>query len=102
MAASGVLDIILATAPGAEATFRSWLERQASRAFRRLGVPQPAWNVPLDDAKGRIGIVDCLWDCDLVVEFEGLRFHTTPAQRRRDASRFNRLARRGPVLRYTW
>lgn len=99
---TGVLDIVRATGPGAEAEFRSWLERQASLAFRRFAVPQPNWNVPLDDAKGRIGIVDCLWPCGLVVEIEGLRFHTTPDQRRRDAARFNRLARRGPVLRYTW
>ena len=99
---TGVQDVIRATAPGAEAEFRSWLERQANLAYRRLGVPPPAWNVPVNDAKGRIGIVDCLWPCGLVVEIEGLRFHTTPAQRRRDAARFNRLARRGAVLRYTW
>lgn len=102
---TGVLDIVRATAPGAEAEFRSWLERQTSLAFEYWGVPAPAWNVPLHDAKGRIGIVDCLWSYDvleLVVELEGLRFHTTPKQRRSDAARFNRLSRRGPVLRYTW
>lgn len=98
----GVVHIVKATAPGAEAEFRSWLERQAALAYHRFGVPAPAWNVPVNDAKGRIGIVDCLWACGLVVEIEGLRFHTTPEQRRRDAARFNRLVRRGPVLRYTW
>ena len=98
----GVLDLVRATAPGAEAEFRSWLERQASRAFARFAVPPPRWNVRVDDAVGKIGIVDCLWPTGLVVEIEGLRFHTSPQQRRRDAARFNRLVRRGPVLRYTW
>ena len=99
---TGVLDIVRATAPGAEAEFRSWLERQASFAFTTWGVPAPAWNVAVNDSKGRIGIVDCLWAGGLIVELEGLRFHTTPKQRRGDAARFNRLVRRGPVLRYTW
>lgn len=99
---AGVLEIVRATAPGAEAEFRSWLEREASYAYLGHGVPAPRWNVVLNDAKGRIGIVDCLWPCGLVVEIEGLRFHTTPQQRRRDAARFNRLVRRGRVLRYTW
>ncbi len=98
----GVSDIIRITDPGGEAEFRSWLERQASHAFDVYCVPQPQWNVRVDDAKGRIGIVDCLWPSGLVVEIEGLRFHTTPQQRRSDAARFNRLVRRGQVLRYTW
>jgi hypothetical protein len=99
---AGVLEIIRLTGPGAQAQFRSWLERQAGTAYQRFGVAQPAWNVPVNDARGRIGIVDCLWPCGLVVELEGLRFHTTPRQRRDDAARFNRLVRRGRVLRYTW
>jgi hypothetical protein len=35
----------------------------------------------------------------VVVELEGLRFHTTPSQRRRDAERFHRLLEAGCTVR---
>jgi hypothetical protein len=53
---------------------------------------------------GRIGIVDALWRLWRVVsEKEGLRFRTTPAQRHRDAERFNRLLdAEYAARRFTW
>lgn len=84
--------------------FRSWLERTAAAVYRRGGLPDPVWNVRVRDDRGLIGIVDALWpEWRVVSEKEGLRFHTTPTQRRRDAERFNRLqdANYRP-RRFTW
>lgn len=81
-----------ATSPRAEGEFRSWLERAAAHLYRAGGLPDPQWNVSVRDHRGRIGIVDALWpQWRVVSEKEGLRFHTSPSQRRRDADRFNRL-----------
>jgi hypothetical protein len=93
-----------ATSKESEAVFNSWLERAAGHVIRAGGLPDPVWNVSVRDARGRIGIVDALWlPWRVVAELEGLRFHTTPRQRRRDAARFNRLldARYQP-RRFTW
>ncbi|MDP8977438.1 MAG: type IV toxin-antitoxin system AbiEi family antitoxin domain-containing protein [Actinomycetota bacterium] len=100
---AGVQRLLTLTAPGAEGTFRSWLERRAGALIAAHGLPQPRWNVPVHDGDGLIGIVDALYGDRLVLEFEGLRFHTTPRQRRADADRFNRL-QLVPLLvqRFTW
>jgi hypothetical protein len=93
-----------ATSKESEAVFNSWLERATSHVIRAGGLPDPVWNVSVRDARGRIGIVDALWlPWRVVAELEGLRFHTTPRQRRRDAARFNRLldAQYQP-RRFTW
>ena len=88
----GVTLIRDATAPGAASEFRSWLERAAAYLYRAGGLPDPEWNVRVRDAAGTIGVVDALWpQWRVVSEKEGLRFHTSPAQRRKDAERFNRL-----------
>lgn len=100
----GVTVVRDATAPGAADAFRSWLERAAGTVYRAAGIPQPEWNVRVYDGAGLIGIVDALWrPWRVVAEKEGLRFHTTPRQRRDDAKRFNRLveARYDP-RRFTW
>ncbi|PSO52129.1 MAG: hypothetical protein BRC31_05340 [Actinobacteria bacterium QS_5_72_10] len=99
--------LIDVTEPDAEPDFRSWLERTFGDLVVDAGLPRPQWNVAVSDERGRIGVVDCRWSRsgfarDLVVELEGLRFHTAPAQRRADAARFNRLTRRHAVLRFTW
>lgn len=93
-----------ATGRDAAARFNSWLERAASNVYRAGGLPDPEWNVPVRDARGQIGIVDALWPRWMVVsEKEGLRFHTTPSQRRRDAERFNRLLDADyRARRFTW
>jgi hypothetical protein len=93
-----------ATAPDAPEVFKSWLERAAAHVYRAGGLPDPEWNVSVRDDRGRIGIVDALWPTwGVVSEKEGLRFHTSPRQRRRDAERFNRLLEAGyRARRFTW
>lgn len=100
----GVGLIAAATKPGASKEFRSWLERGAQALFEAAGLPPAQWNVRIYDRRGLIGIVDAYWpDRLVVVELEGLRFHTAPAARRRDAERFNRLSERGiRIRRFTW
>ena len=100
----GVTLVRDATAPGAAPAFRSWLERSTATLIAEAGLPAPVWNVPVVDGDGTIGLVDALWrPWRVVVEVEGLRFHTSPAARRRDASRFNRLLAVGLVVRrFTW
>lgn len=98
--------IVEVTGDGAEQLFHSWLERQGGQLVADAGLPAPRWQVPVDDDRGRIGVVDACWRRDgrrdVVWELEGLRFHTAPAQRRRDADRFNRLTLRHVVVRHTW
>ena len=100
----GVTLIREATAKDAAGRFNSWLERTSALVYRAGGLPDPDWNVWVRDARGRIGIVDALWpQWKVVSETEGLRFHTTPSQRRRDAERFNRLLDADfRARRFTW
>lgn len=100
----GVRYIRDATSKNGAAEFRSWLERAASYVYRAGGLPDPDWNVRVRDGAGFIGIVDALWLPQRVVsEKEGLRFHTTPRQRRGDAQRFNRLQEADyRPRRFTW
>jgi predicted transcriptional regulator of viral defense system len=92
------------TGQDAAARFRSWLERTAAEVFTAGHLPPPAWNVALNDGDGRVGIVDAVWaEASVVVELDGLRFHSTPAQRQRDRARDRRLQLAGwTVLRFTW
>ena len=101
---AGVTLLRDATSPEAVGAFNSWLERTAFHVYCAGGLPPAEWNVAVYDDAGRIGIVDALWrEWRVVSETEGLRFHTTPAQRRRDATRFNRLLdARYQARRFTW
>jgi hypothetical protein len=56
------------------------------------------------DRDGLIGEVDSLWRVwSVVSEKEGLRYHTSRTQRRKDAKRFNRLLDAGyGARRFTW
>lgn len=101
---NGVALIHSATATGAAAEFRSWLERTSSVVYRRAGLPDPEWNVPVYDTRGLIGVVDALWrPWRVISEKEGLRFHATPQQRKRDAERWNRLDEADyTIRRFTW
>lgn len=94
------------TAPEAEGEFWSWLERRFDTAVvRAFRLPQPAYNVAVHDAKGRIGIADALWSFarDVVVELDGLRFHQLTADRRRDSHKANRYAASNRIpLRFTY
>ncbi|MEX2621233.1 MAG: type IV toxin-antitoxin system AbiEi family antitoxin domain-containing protein [Egibacteraceae bacterium] len=95
--------LIALTEPGAEGTFRSYLERTSAQAVAAAGLPPPRWNVAVHDELGKIGVVDAIWDgIPLIVEFEGLRFHSQPAERQRDAERFNRLTDIARVRRFTY
>jgi hypothetical protein len=102
----GVALIRAATEPGASAELRSWLERTARYVFRTAGLPEAEWNAPVHDRRGLIGVVDALWrigETVVVSETEGLRFHTTPRARARDARRFNRLGEAGCIVRrHSW
>jgi hypothetical protein len=92
------------TQPGAAKIFQSWLERTAAAEMERRRLPLPRWQVPVYDDDGYIGTVDGLYeDTPVIIEWEGLRFHMSPAQRRKDAARFTRLvtARYLP-LRFNW
>lgn len=89
----GVELVAKATAPGASSDFRSWLERAGAHVFALGGLPPAAWNVPLRDRRGRIGIVDALWrEHRVIAELQGLRFHTTGRQLERDNRKRNRLS----------
>ena len=92
------------THPRAEGEFWSWLERELGKVIRRGGLPRPAFNVAVHDRRGRIGYADALYRREgVVIEAEGLRFHTLPDVRRSDAERFNRYVNAGlRPLRFTW
>jgi hypothetical protein len=100
----GVAMLRRATGPDGPGAFRSWLERAAAHVYRVAAIPDPEWNVAVRDGLGLIGVVDALWRRWLVIsEKEGLRFHTTPRQRRSDARRFNRLSEAGyAARRFGW
>lgn len=102
-----VQPLIDITGDSAEQLFHSWLERRGARVVADGGLASPSWQVPIHDRRGRIGVVDACWRRgdfarDVVWELEGLRFHTSPAQRRRDTDRFNRLTLGHVVVRHTW
>lgn len=99
----GVQAIRDATTKDAAQAFRSWLERVTDHLWHIAGFPLPQWNQRVRDRRGLVGIVDCRWPGDVLAELEGLRFHTTPSQRRRDAERFNRFLAAGCIVRrFTW
>lgn len=101
----GLQRLLDLTAPGAEAAFWSWLERHTGQLFSAGDLPRAQWNLELrDDAGKLIGIGDAVWaELKVVVELDGLRFHSSSEQRRRDNRKDRRLAAAGwLVLRYTW
>lgn len=101
---TGVGNILLLTADDADNGFRSWLERRAAFVLESAGVSRPRWNEPIYEDGRLLGIADACWhEQRLIVEFDGLRFHSTPQQRRADAERERRLVLAGwRVLRFTW
>lgn len=97
--------LVQLTAPGAAQAFRSWLERHVADAFNAASLPPATWNLELrDNAGGMIGIGDAVWvEQRVVVELDGLGFHRTPDQQRRDRRKDRRLSTAGwLVLRYSW
>lgn len=98
--------IVRITAPGADKDFWSWLERRFDQTVvAAFGLPVPAYNVAVYDARGRIGYADASWEpgWPVLAELDGLRFHSLSHQRRKDAQQHNRYATSGRVpLRFTY
>ena len=94
--------ILSVTHPEADGEFWSWLERAFGRIVKSTGLPAPVFNAELPRVTGVF--VDAFWpEAPLVVELDGLRFHTTASQQRKDQARANRISLAGyPVLRYSW
>lgn len=103
---AGVDVIARITKPGAEDEFRSWLERCYDVAVvQAFGLPRPSYNVAVHDKRGRIGIADAVWDFGrgVVVELDGLRFHSLSKDRQRDVGRTNRYVLSGRIaLRFSY
>lgn len=97
--------VVELTCPDAAEHFNSWLERHVDAVLDSADLVPHCWNLEIRDAAGDlIGIGDAVWLAQrVVVELDGLRFHTTPAQLRADRRKDRRLAMNGwLVLRYTW
>jgi hypothetical protein len=93
------------TAPGAREAFNSWLEQHVASRLARTGLPAPLWNHELRVNGRLLGIVDTFWPQGrtLSVEWDGLRFHSSPTQLRDDKARDRLMTIAGhPPLRYTW
>lgn len=79
--------ILDAIGPG-EAIARTELERLGDRIIELAGVPQPVFEHPLPNARGRSGFVDRCWpDARFIVELDGRRWHDRSDQRLQDADR---------------
>jgi hypothetical protein len=100
----GVRAIATATHPDGAQRLRSGLERRAAAALRAHGLPPGEWNVTVHDAKGPIREVDLFYrESNLVVEFDGLRYHTRRDRARWDRTTDRRLQLIGiRVLRFVW
>jgi hypothetical protein len=97
----GVQHIVAVTAPGAEGIFWSSFERGFGTLVAGSDLPTPSYNARVEH-NGRTFVVDALWP-GVVVELEGLQFHSTPDQRRRDDERRNALAEQHLiVLVFAW
>ena len=92
--------LLAAVAPGQ----RSVAERRLGAILRGGQITGWKANVEIRDADGVIGVGDVVFDrARLVLEVDGLAFHTTPEQFQRDRERQNRLVAAGwTVLRFTW
>ena len=100
---AGVATIARATAPGAEADFRSWLERTSASVFAVAGLPPARFNHEIRVAGRRTAFADAWWPPDIVVELNGLRFHDLVDSRRNDSRRNNDLTVAGyRVLVFTY
>lgn len=103
---AGVDVILRITRPEAEGEFWSWLERRFHEdVISAFGLPVPSYNVPLHDDDGLIGYADACWELvrSVVVELDGLRFHTLSKARGKDARKSNRYALSDRIpLRFTY
>lgn len=73
--------------------------------MRRLGLPEPTVNRRLHGPDGAlIAKLDFDWEPPrITLEWDGLRYHSTPRQKRQDDARQNAVVLAGRlVLRYGW
>lgn len=85
------------------AKLMSWLEATFLRELRRRGLPMPKVNRRIWSQDGHlIGKVDFTWEwANLVVEVDGLRWHSLPSQKRYDDDRQNAIVLTGTrILRF--
>lgn len=82
----------------------SWLEDRLLEAMRAAGLPAPVRQFPVESAPGRRLRIDLAHPAyRAATEADGRLFHTSPADRRRDAARDAALAALGwTVERVTW
>jgi very-short-patch-repair endonuclease len=99
----GVHKLAEITAPDADGTFWSTLERTFGAKVRQHGLPVPDYNAPIDIA-GRRYVADAMWSPQrLVAELHGLAFHARPADRARDDERTNAFTGAGlRLLVFRW
>jgi hypothetical protein len=99
----GVRTYLDATAPGAEAAFRSKLEAMGAPLLREAGITDPAFNVVPRHAPAA-GLTDVVSEADrVIVDWDGLRFHTSPRARQRDNDKSNAAVLGGyTAIRFTW
>lgn len=99
----GVHTILKVTSPDAEASFKSKLEKDGAILLRRAGVRDLRFNVVPHRARAA-GLTDVVSETDnLIVDWDGLRFHAGPGARQRDNDKANAAALGGYThLRFTW
>jgi very-short-patch-repair endonuclease len=89
---------------GVRSGARSSAERRLSGLLRNAGLTGWMMNVEIRDERGLVGIADVMFQqAQVIIEVDGLAYHTTPDQFQRDRTRQNRLVLAGwTVLRFTW
>ena len=99
----GVRTLAAATAPDAEARFRSQLEKRGAPLLARAGLAAPLVNVVPHDAP-MAGETDVVSEADrIIIDWDGLRFHAGPTARQRDNEKSNAAVIGGyTALRFTW
>ncbi|MGH3442852.1 MAG: type IV toxin-antitoxin system AbiEi family antitoxin domain-containing protein [Nitriliruptorales bacterium] len=94
---AGVNQVLRSFDPEELVRLMSWLEAKFLREIRRRRLPMPKVNRRITNEHGRlIGKVDFIWErANLVVEVDGLRWHSLPSQKRYDDDRQNALVLAG-------
>ncbi|MEE8603655.1 DUF559 domain-containing protein [Euzebya tangerina] len=100
---SGVRTLLEATRPGAELAFKSSLEKAGLELLHRAGVRDMRINV-IPERAPAAGVTDVVSETDrLIVDWDGLRFHSSRRARERDNEKSNQCALAGyTLLRFTW
>lgn len=98
----GVAGLARLTHPDAAKLFFSRLERLGAPLLQQAGLVAPTFNaIPI--ACPRAKRCDVVSEADrIVIEWDGLRFHSSPESRQADNDKGNALAGRYRLLRFTW